>query len=113
MENINVNFNKIDMINVVSSAQDIKQTAGQVLTLTGVYIYEDIDKETGELRPVGAIKSNDGMIFGFTSSTLIECAKRIADVLKEDDVNEVDVKTISRESKAGRTFYQFVVTDLR
>lgn len=109
----NVNFNRIDMINVLSAAQDIKATTNQNLTVTGVYTYEDTDKETGEIKTVGAIKTADGMIFGFTSSTLLECAERIADALSEDDVSEVDIKTISRESKAGRTFYQFVVTDIR
>lgn len=109
----NIGFNKIDMINVLSAAQDIKATTNQTLTVTGVYTYNDVDKETGEQKTVGAIKTNDGMIFGFTSSTLLECAERIADVLMDGESTEVDIKTISRESKAGRTFYQFVVTDIR
>ena len=109
----NIGFNKIDLINVLSAAQDIKQTVNQTLTVTGVYTYDDVDKETGEAKTVGAIKCSDGMIFGFTSSTLLECAERIADVLMDGECSEVDIKTISRESKAGRTFYQFIVTDIR
>lgn len=110
--NVNINFNKIDMINVLSSAQDIKTTAGQEIDIIGVHIYETTDKETGEIKTVGAVKTNDGNIFGFTSTTLIECAYRIADVLSEDDVNTVTVKTTKRQSKSGRDFYQFVVTEI-
>lgn len=112
MENININFNKVDMINVLSSAQDIKTTANSEITVIGVHIYETADKDTGEVKTVGAIKIDDGTIFGFTSHTLIECAYRIADVLKEEDTNAIKVKTIKRTSKSGRDFYQFVVTDI-
>lgn len=113
MENsINVGFNRVDMINVVSCAQDIKLTKDQTLEIVGVHVYWATDHETGELKKVGAIKISDGTIFGFTSSTLIECAERIADVLSEDDVNAVCVKTICRTSNQKRDFYQFTVVDI-
>lgn len=114
MENsINVGFNRVDMINVVSCAQDVKLTKDQTIGIIGVHVYEAVDHETGELKKVGAIKIEDGTIFGFTSATLIECAERIADVLKEDDVNVVHVKTISRQSNQKRDFYQFTVVDIK
>lgn len=109
---INVGFNRVDMINVVSCAQDIKLTKDQEIGIIGVHVYDAIDHETGELKKVGAVKIEDGTIFGFTSSTLIECAERIADVLKEDDVNIVRVKTICRQSNQKRDFYQFTVVSI-
>lgn len=109
---INVNFNKVDMINVLSSAQDIKSQTENEITIIGVHIYETPDEDTGVAKTVGAIKVEDGTIYGFTSNTLVQCLFRIADVLKEEDTTAVKVKLIKRQSKQGRDFYQFTVIDI-
>lgn len=108
--NITVNhkFNKIDCMNVISSAQDIKKSVGAEIAVTGVLIYDSVDKATGECRQVGAVKTANGDIYGFTSGTLIECVNVLATAF-EDGATTITVTPITGTSKSDRTFYQFKV----
>lgn len=107
----NVNFNRIDLLNVTTSANDVKTIEDEVI-ITGVLVYTTPDKETGEVKTVGAIRVEDGTIYGFTSATLLESSAMIAEVLNESDVKGIKVKVTARQSNNKRTFYQFVVTDI-
>ncbi len=105
---VNYNFNAVDRMNVLTSAQDIKQVTDTALDVVGVLIYDSTDKATGEYKQVGAIKTSDGTIYGFTSATLIECATML-NAAFEDGATAIAVTPITGTSKAGRTFYQFKV----
>ena len=107
----NVGFNRIDLLNVTTSAQDIKEVTEEI-TITAVLIYTTPDKETGEAKTVGAVRTEDGTIYGYTSATLMESTAMMVEVLSESDVKAIRGKIISRESKSKRTFYQFIVTDI-
>lgn len=107
----NVNFNRVDLLNVVTSADDIKEVT-EPITITGVLIYTTPDKETGEVKTVGAVRTEDGHIYGFTSATLLESTAMMVEVLNESDVKGITMKVISKQSNNKRTFYQFVVTDI-
>lgn len=108
----NVGFNRIDLLNVTVSANDIKELTEQEITIIGVLVYTTPDKETGEVKTVGAVKVEDGTIYGFTSATLLECSSMMVEVLSESDVTAIKCKVTAKESKSKRTFYQFVVTDI-
>lgn len=107
----NVNFNRVDLLNVVTSADDIKEVT-EPITITGVLIYTTPDKETGEVKTVGAVRTEDGHIYGFTSATLLESTAMMVEVLNESDVKGITMKVMSKQSNNKRTFYQFVVTDI-
>lgn len=104
----NTNFNAVDRMNVLTSAKNIKTMIDTPINIVGVLIYDSTDKATGEFRTVGAVKTADGDIYGFTSATLIECATMINSAF-EDGAKVVTAIPIIGQSKAGRTFYQFKV----
>lgn len=108
---INTNFNAIDRMNVLTSAQDIKKATDSELKVIGVMIYDSTDKATGEYKQVGAVKTSDGTIYGFTSATLIECATML-NAAFEDGATAITVTPITGTSKADRTFYQFKVLNI-
>lgn len=108
----NANFSTIDKMNVLVSAQDIKKLKDSELTITGVFVYDTPDKETGEAKTVGAVKTPDGTIYGFTSATLTECALMLASAFNDDDYTSIKIQVISGQSKSDRTFYQFKVLEL-
>ena len=76
------NINAIDKFNIKSVPQDIKKLT-EAVTVVGAIIYNDVDRETGELKAVGAIKTDSGDIYGFTSMTLIDCTDLLIDTFKQ------------------------------
>ena len=105
------NINRIDRINLMTSATDIKQATNNELKIVGACIYNDTNVNTGEVKTVGAIKTADGTIYGFTSKTLIDCTDIFIDALKEG-VTEIIATPTQRTSKNGRNFYQFIVKNM-
>lgn len=109
--NNEVNFTIVDRMNALTNAEDIKNTAGQTLDIIGIMTYETVDKATGEVKSVGAVKTSDGAIYGFTSATLIECAEMMCDAFS-DGANVITVETITKQSNNKRTFYQFRIVSI-
>lgn len=105
------NINAIDKFNIKSVPQDIKKLT-EAVTVVGAIIYNDVDRETGELKNVGAIKTSNGDIYGFTSMTLIDCTDLLIDTFK-DGAKEITLIPVTGTSNAGRTFYQFRVMDIK
>lgn len=101
-------FNAIDKINMVSIPMDIKKKVNEQLVIVGGCIYEKPDKETGEVVRVGAVRTVDGDIYGFTSGTLQDCTDALIDIFN-DGATSITIQPISGQSNAGRTFYQFKV----
>ena len=104
-------FNAIDKINMISVSMDIKKLT-TAITIVGAIIYDDVDTETGEVKPVGAVKTSNGDIYGFTSSTLIDCTLMLMDVFA-DGATEITIVPVTGTSNAGRTFYQFKCLDVK
>lgn len=103
-------FSRMDKLNMMSCNKDIKKLDGSI-TIVGAIEYMDADKETGEVKPVGAIKTDNGDIYGFTSQTLIETLGMIIDSFN-DGVKSITLTTVTGQSNAGRTFYQFKILDM-
>ena len=103
-----VNFSVVDRMNAITNAEDIKNTVNQSLEVIGIMTYDTVDKATGEVKSVGAVKTADGAIYGFTSATLIECAAMMVDALN-DGAKSITVETITKQSNNKRTFYQFKI----
>ena len=106
--NNEVNFSIVDRMNALTNAEDIKNTAGQTLDIVGIMTYTTVDKATGEMKSVGAVKIAQGNIYGFTSATLIECAEMMCDAFA-DGAKSITVETITKQSNNKRTFYQFKI----
>lgn len=104
-------FNAIDKLNMISVPRDIKKL-DHPITITGAIIYDTVDTSTGEVKPIGAVKTTDGDIYGFTSATLIECNDMIIDVFT-DGATEITLQPVSSQSKSDRTFYQFKVIEVK
>lgn len=104
-------FNAIDKINMISVSMDIKKLT-TAITIVGAIVYDDVDAETGEIKPVGAVKTSNGDIYGFTSSTLIDCTLMLMDVFA-DGATEITIVPVTGTSNAGRTFYQFRCLDVK
>lgn len=103
-------FTRMDKLNMMSCNKDIKKLK-ESITIIGAIEYMDADKETGEVKPVGAIKTDNGDIYGFTSQTLIETLPMIIDAFN-DGVKSITLTTVTGQSNAGRTFYQFKILNM-
>ena len=108
----NVNFTVIDSMNTLTSAEDIKNKVDSEIKVIGIMVYDTVDKSTGEVKTVGAIKADDGTIYGFTSATMIECAEMMAGAFTDSNAKSITVIPFTKQSNNKRTFYQFKIVDI-
>jgi hypothetical protein len=108
----NINFTVIDSMNVLTSAEDIKNKVDEEIKIVGILIYETVDKSTGEIKTVGAVKTDDDIIYGFTSATMIECAEMMASAFTDSNAKSITVIPFTKKSNNKRTFYQFKIVDI-
>ena len=108
----NVNFTVIDSMNTLTSAEDIKNKVDAEIKVVGIMVYDTVDKSTGEVKTVGAIKADDGTIYGFTSATMIECAEMMAGAFTDSNAKSITVIPFTKQSNNKRTFYQFKIVDI-
>ena len=67
---INFNMTAKDIFNAKSSSKSVKDYVGVTLTATGCAVADTTNAETGEVKSVGYIATNEG-VFGFTSGVLM------------------------------------------
>ena len=101
------NFTKKDEVNSVS-ATPLQKFKDEVLTLKGAAITERADQETGEMKKVAILVTDEHGTLTSISGTVINGLDLIIDYMtdmeEEAAQNGVQVKVKSNRSNAGREF---------
>lgn len=102
------NFTKRDEINSRNSfaLQDLED--GKNLTLTKAAIIQRPDNETGEIKNVAIMVTEDGTVYSAISETVCDIMEDIVDLMNEENA-PIDVRLNKRKSKAGREFLSLTV----
>lgn len=86
------------------NATKMKEVAGQRLEVAAYAVYEDVDKKSGELQNILAIKTPEGEVFATNSRTFIEEFEKMVDFFGGYDMRVDAIEVITGTSKAGRDY---------
>lgn len=100
---INFNMTAKDIFNAKSSSKSIKDYVGVTLAATGCAVADTTNSETGEVKSVGYIATNEG-VFGFTSGVLLNTMEDLSEFM-ENASEPVEIKFHENTSNAGKKFY--------
>lgn len=101
--NINFNMTAKDIFNAKSSSKSVKNYVGVTLTATGCAVVDTTNRETGEVKPVGYIATNEG-VFGFTSDVLMNVMPELSEYM-ESAGEPVEIQFHEGTSNASKKFY--------
>ena len=100
---INFNMTAKDIFNAKSSSKSVKEYVGVTLTATGCAVVDTTNSETGEVKSVGYIATNEG-VFGFTSGVLMNAMPELSEYM-ESAGEPVTIQFHENTSNAGKKFY--------
>ena len=86
------------------SATKMKEVAGQRLEIAAFAVYEDVDKKSGELQNILAIKTPENEVFATNSPTFIDEFCKMVDFFSGYNMPVDSIKVITGTSKAGRDY---------
>ena len=100
---INFNMSAKDIFNAKSSSKSVKDYTDVTMTATGCAVVDTTNIETGEVKSVGYIATNEG-VFGFTSGVLMNTMPELSEYM--ESVGEpVEIQFHENTSNAGKKFY--------
>lgn len=85
-----------------TSTTKVSDCAGLVFTVDAYVVFEDVNRQTGQVMSIASIKTADGKILVSNSPTFVEAFNDIVDIFGE---NIPELTIVQGKSKAGRTFY--------
>ena len=100
---INFNMTAKDIFNAKSSSKSVKDYVGVTLTATGCAVVDTTNAETGEVKSVGYIATNEG-VFGFTSNVLMNTMDDLSENRESAD-EPVEIQFHESTSNAGKKFF--------
>ena len=80
----------------------VSDCAGLVFSVDAYVIFEDVNRQTGQIMSNASIRTADGKILVSNSPTFVEAFADIVDIFG-DEIPELMI--VEGKSKAGRTFY--------
>lgn len=93
-----------DSINARNSSVKL-QSAPSNFKAKALAVSTDLDKETGKMRYVGYIVTEDGTVYGTVSATAIQTIRAIAEAVKAGDLElPIDLTIALKKSNQGREF---------
>lgn len=100
-------FTRRHAINL-NTAFSLQDAAGARLeSIQAAAIMDDIDRETGETKPVAAIVTGDGATYTSISAVVMESMEDIIELL--DDGETFDLQVVSRKTKSSNRDYLSLV----
>ena len=100
---INFNMSAKDIFNAKSSSKSVKDYVDVTITATGCAVVDTTNAETGEVKAVGYIATNEG-VFGFTSGVLMNTMEELSEYM--ESVGEpVEIQFHENTSNSGKKFY--------
>lgn len=109
MENttkMSVNMSAKDVFNAKRASLPIDEIIGKPIKVKGFALADTTDKETGEVRQVGYVVSDEGLVYGFVSDICREGIADLIDMYEEDNsiLNGLEIVFMKSISKSGRNF---------
>lgn len=98
------NLTAKDLFNALSSSMSLEKATD--LTVSGAAVDTIIDTETGEEKEVAYLFTSEG-VYGSVSATVLSAMSKLIEII--DDLGELDVEVMHRESKSGRTFLSLYI----
>lgn len=98
------NITAKDLFNASSSSMSLEKATD--LTVSGAAVDTIIDTETGEEKEVAYLFTSEG-VYGSISATVLSAMSRLIELI--DELGELDVEVMHRESKNGRTFLSLYI----
>ena len=86
------------------NATKMKDVAGQRIEIGAYALYEDVDKKTGELQNILAIKTPEGEVFATNSPTFIDEFRKMLEFFAGYEMTVDAVEVITGTSKGGREY---------
>lgn len=93
------------------ATQKMKDIKGQRLEVDCWCIYEDVQKSTGALQEILAVKTPENEVFATNSPTFIEDFRKMWELFTGYGETIRAISVISGTSKAGREFITCVYAD--
>lgn len=102
------NFTKRDEINARNSLalQDLED--GTIITATKAGLIQRPDAETGEVKTVSVIITEDGTAYSAISATVCDIMGDIIELMDDENAS-LELRLNKRKSKAGREFLSLTV----
>lgn len=97
------NFTRKDEINSVS-ATPLQNAKGEIVTVKGCAITERPDADTGEMKSVGLLVTEEYGAMSCISKTAIRGIDMLIDYMTDENLSEVSVAIRAGKSNAGREF---------
>lgn len=95
---------------VSPEAESMKNASGTSLKVTAWLEYEDTDKKTGNTINILSISDGfTGRSFGAQSETFKRSFSEIVDIAKMSGIDEIYIKVITGNTKAGREYINCVL----
>lgn len=88
-------------LTVAYSLQDV--AGSKIESVVAAAIVEDVDRDTGEAKPVSVIVSGNGEVYTSISSVVMESMDDIIDLL--DDGEKFDIQIVTRKTKSSNREY--------
>ena len=104
---INFNMTAKDIFNAKFSSKSVKDYVGVTLTATGCAAVDTTNSETGEVKTVGYIATNEG-VFGFTSGVIMNTMGELSKYM-ESAGEPVEIQFHEKTSNAGKKFYMLEI----
>lgn len=97
------NLTAKDLFNASSSSMSLEKATD--LTVSGAAV-DTFDTETGEEKEVAYLFTSEG-VYGSVSATVLSAMSKLIELI--DELGELDVEVMHRESKSGRTFLSLYI----
>lgn len=98
------NLTAKDLFNASSSSISLETATD--LTVNGVATDTVIDTETGEEKEVAYLFTKEG-VYGSVSATVLSTVSKLVNLI--DEMGELEIEVLHRESKSGRTFLSLYI----
>lgn len=89
----------------------LKDINGTQITVIAVGIVEDVDSQTGEIKKVGVIVSQENEIFSTISSNAVETLEELIDMFNDEHMKKCVITVKVRTSKGGRDFLSLIISE--
>ena len=103
------NLSPREIFRMMEEAEALKNYNGMTFDIDAYVLYEDIDKKTGEMRKILAIRTDSGTILGTNSATVIATFDRMLNALGFP-IQNVQV-SLTENKKSGRQFANLHLVD--
>lgn len=88
----------------LSVAYSLQEVAGSTLNdIVAAAVVEDVDRDTGEAKPVSVLVAGNGGVYTSISSVVMESMDDIIDLL--DDGEKFDIQIVIRKTKSSNRDY--------